>query len=212
MIRELVGSYLNLNGRSRTGNEPPRNEERLAAPIPADIIREGIERLAEEKGTSAEEVVDAAAAEAVGGQEDKTLEQELAYGDYAEKIQSMYPECKSGSSRNLSQIFYTAFRAGNLPHKVAHNRPHDARLAHLYFKVGGDRHQNGGDFSSDRRGLPDVRVTAGNLRIFYENMPEEPEVCLKLNFDVKVAPLILLFLSSWTLLTERWMKRRSCQI
>ena len=100
MIRELVGSYLNLNGR-RAGKEPPRNEERLA-PIPADIIREGIERLAEEKGTSAEEVVDAAAAEAVGGtSEDRPLEQELVYGDYAEKIRSMYPECKSASSRNL---------------------------------------------------------------------------------------------------------------
>ena len=104
MIRELVGSYLNLNGRSRAGKEPPRTEERLA-PIPADIIREGIERLAEEKGTSAEEVVDAAAAEAVGGHsEDKTLEQELAYGDYAEKIQSMYPECKSASSRILYSV------------------------------------------------------------------------------------------------------------
>ena len=64
--------------------------------VSADIIREGFERLEEEYGTSAEEVVDAAAAEAVGG--DRTLEQELAYGDYAEKIQSMYPECECRKS------------------------------------------------------------------------------------------------------------------
>ena len=101
MIRELVGSYLNLNGRG----EPSQNDAAAAAaaatvPVPAvsaDIIREGFERLEEEYGTSAEEVVDAAAAEAgIGG--GRTLEQELAYGDYAEKIQSAYPECKSGKT------------------------------------------------------------------------------------------------------------------
>ena len=98
MIRELVGSYLNLNGRG----EPSQNDAAAAATVPvpavsADIIREGFERLEEEYGTSAEEVVDAAAAEAgIGG--GRTLEQELAYGDYAEKIQSAYPECKCGKT------------------------------------------------------------------------------------------------------------------
>ena len=96
MIRELVGSYLNLNGRG----EPSQIDAAAAVPVPAvsaDIIREGFERLEEEYGTSAEEVVDAAAAEAgIGG--GRTLEQELAYGDYAEKIQSAYPECKCGKT------------------------------------------------------------------------------------------------------------------
>ena len=106
MIRELIGSYLNFDER---GGEPSQNDPRhkaVTVPMPvvsADIIREGFERLEEEYGTSAEEVVDAAAAEAVGG--DRTLEQELAYGDYAEKIQSMYPECKC-----IKTTFYTARR------------------------------------------------------------------------------------------------------
>ena len=69
--------------------------------------------------------------------------------------------------------------SGNLPRKVARNRPHDARLAHLYFKVGGhgggERVATGGS-AGDGHGLPDVRVTAGNLMIYYENMPQENEV------------------------------------
>ena len=89
-------------------------------------------------------------------------------------------------------MFYTVLLAGNLPHKVAHNRPHDAHLAHLYFKVGGDRHHTSGEGS----GLPDVRVTAGTLRIFYENMPEEHEVCLKCKFDVRVLLISFSFAQS----------------
>ena len=95
MIRELIGSYLNLNERGEPSENNGGGGEGAAAmpvAVPADIIREGFERLEEEDGTSAEEVVVAAAAEAFGG--DRSPEQELAYGDYAEKAQSMYPECE----------------------------------------------------------------------------------------------------------------------
>ena len=70
------------------------------------------------------------------------------------------------------------FPSGNLPRKVAHNRPHDARLAHLYFRVGSSdsrrrrRLLENSAVDGGGNGRPDVRVTAGNLRIFYENVPE----------------------------------------
>ena len=180
MIRELIGSYLNLNERGEPSENNDGGGEGTAAPpvaVPADIIREGFERLEDKYGTSAEEVVDAAAAEAVGG--DRSLEQELAYGDYAEKVQSTYPECE-------------------LPRKVAHNRPHDARLAHVYFKIGGGRrsrrHGHGAASGTAGSRHDDVRVTAANLRIFYENMRVDvAEVCSPLVACARGAFLTILF-------------------
>ena len=85
--------------RKRRGRKlPPRQVERPAvldrtAPIdqwaPTKTTDESVAQMKAQE--------DAAAAEAgIGG--GRTLEQELAYGDYAEKIQSAYPECKCGKT------------------------------------------------------------------------------------------------------------------